>query len=131
MTQNTQQEKVQLRRKLNDALKIQIDAGLILPAEESELQWKSTLDHVSGREDIKRLQEEIYFAISQFQKIAADFNQPTHNAVAFFEAAIKKEKELYSSKGEMNQFRNLIHLALSGRGFPFGTAFDLEHSSAV
>ncbi|MEH2940803.1 hypothetical protein [Lawsonibacter sp. JLR.KK007] len=122
---------VGISRNLTDALMAQIDSGVIIPTEESALQWNSMLDYAPNRNDISDMREDVWIGIGEFQKLAERFKMPTHNAVAFFETAIEKEKELRASSAKRDAFRSLIHLALSGRGFVFGTAFDGERPLSV
>ena len=122
---------VGLSRNLIDALETQIDSGVIIPKEESVLRRDSILDYVPNRSDILGVQKDVLIGIECFQGLSIRFGLPTHNAVAFFEAAIEKEKELRAPGTDRECFRSLIHLALSGQGFLFGTAFDGEQHMAV
>lgn len=122
---------VGLRRNLVDALMAQVDSGVIIPEEESALRWDSILNYVPNRSDITGVQKDVLIGIDCFQRLSIRFGLPTHNAVAFFEAAIEEEKELRTSGTDREDFRSLIHLALSGQGFLFGTAFDGEQRMAV
>lgn len=122
---------VGLRRNLIDALMAQIDSGVIIPEEESALRRDNILDYVPNRNDIADIQEDVLIGIERFQELSIRFGLPTHNAVAFFEAAIEKEKELRAPGTDREGFRSLIHLALSGQGFLFGTAFEGEQRMAV
>lgn len=122
---------VGLRRNLIDALTTQIDSGVIIPEEESALRRDSILDYVPKRSNIIGVQKDVLRGIECFQRLSIRFGLPTHNAVAFFEAAIEKEKALRVPGTDREGFRSLIHLALSGQGFLFGTAFDGEQHMAV
>ena len=85
---------VGLRRNLVDALMAQVDSGVIIPEEESALRWDSILNYVPNRSDITGVQKDVLIGIDCFQRLSIRFGLPTHNAVAFFEAAIEEEKEL-------------------------------------
>lgn len=50
---------VGISRNLTDALMAQIDSGVIIPTEESALQWNSMLDYAPNRNDISDMREDV------------------------------------------------------------------------
>ena len=98
---------VGISRNLTDALMAQIDSGVIIPTEESALQWNSMLDYAPNRNDISDMREDVWIGIGEFQKLAERFKMPTHNAVAFF------EKEPLLMENDPCLFVRVIHWSRS------------------
>ena len=115
-----------MERKLVDALKAQVDSGVIYPIDELKLQLLPKFYLVPKRKDTMEIKGTAMYYLKTFQGIATAFDLPTHNAVAFFTKVLEKESELISKYPE--EFRYLLLLASSGRGFVFGTTFDSYQS---
>lgn len=111
-----------MNRKLTDALKAQAGSGLIFEPIEMSIQGGLYFRAVPARRDIANIEAATMEFLSQFQELSVRLELPTHNAVAFFTKIIEKEPELISKYPK--DFRTLLLLALSGRGFVFGTTFD-------
>lgn len=115
-----------MERKLTDALIAQIDTGQILTREETTIEWQSSFVITPNRADIDEVQRDVWKKLLLFQDLARKFCLPTHNAVAFFSAAIEKEPSLKAE--QRSDFKQLLHLALCGQGFVFGTSFDSDRN---
>lgn len=116
-----------MERKLVDALEVQLESGAIMTTQNSRLEKRTCFSLAPDRDDIMNLRTDVQYGLFEFQRLAAYFRLPTHNAVAFFTKALEREGNLNAEQRE--QFGKLLHLAISGRGFCFGTAFNMEHSS--
>lgn len=118
-----------MKRRLTDGLTDQIDSNLILPREHSLFINSPQFVLTSNRDDVSNLRKGVMDDLDLFQELSNKFGLPTHNAIAFFTNALKIEDQVAYSK--LGHFRILLLLALSGRGFVFGTAFDLKNNCAI
>lgn len=116
-----------MKRKLVDALDALVDTGLIMTKEESTI-YEMKFPRIAydfNRSDIDHIQQDVATGLVYFFALAKKYKLPTHNAVAFFTKLAELEQKSTHSKSEL---REILHLALSGNGFVFGTTFDSEHS---
>jgi len=118
-----------MERKLIDALRVQVDSGIVLPEEEAQILGNIRFNVIANRTDVDEMKEWVCGHLNNFQKLASHFELPTHNPVAFFTRALEVERAL--SSDELAYFRELLRLAIAGRGFAFGTAFDLGRNVSI
>lgn len=100
-----------------------------MPEEEAQILGNIRFNVIANRTDVDEMKEWVCKCLDCFQKYARFFELPTNNPVAFFSKALEVEKSL--SPDNLSDFQELLCEALAGRGFVFGTTFDLERNVSV
>ena len=72
----------------------------------------------------------IWVELKTFHSRCQRYKLPTNNPVAFFESVMQKQRFLCEEE-EKEKLCDLLTLALSGGGFPFGTAFIRDGSRSI
>jgi len=115
-----------MERRLVDSLTALVDSGVILTRDERIFRMVDHFELDSKRQDISYLRTGVVDDLKIFHQLAARYKLPTHNPVAFFTEALKIEPTLPPKK--LHDFKILLGLAISGRGFVFGSAFDWDRN---
>ena len=102
------------------------ESGNVIIDGDLHKEWEGTV--FRWKNDIKT--NCIRVVLEVFHSLCRRYKLPTNNPVAFFESVMQKQQFLCEEE-EKEELCELLTLALSGGGFPFGTAFIRDGSRSI